>query len=151
MAVVQVDNVRPVTDAVAEAAVRLVEEPFGVVFRQPGIRGGVVIHHVDDALHAVGVDVVHQALEVLQGAEFRIHRPVIPDGVGAAQLALPGLLSQRMDGQQPDDIRSQGLNPVQILPNALKGTLTAVIADVYRVKHLIAVRLWCVLCHWFAS
>ncbi len=75
--VIQIHNIRPVAHMVSEAAIGLVIEPFGMILHQPGIGRSVIVHHIDDALHAQAVDILHQRPEVLHGAVLRIHRPVI--------------------------------------------------------------------------
>ena len=139
--VIQVDDIRPLADVVAEAAVGPVVEPLRVVLCQPGIRGGVVVHHVDDAPHPQAVDVLHQAAKVLDGAVVRVHRAVVGDGVGAAHGPLPLPASDGMDGHKPEDIRPQGADPLQIPVDGLKGPLPAVVADKDRVHNLIATGL----------
>ena len=107
----------------------------------------MVVYHVDDALHAAGVDGVHQMEELLTGAVLGVYIPVIPDGIGAAVLALAGFPSDGMDGHQPDDIRAQGANAVQILFQRGKGALFGVIPHKYGIEDLIPQRNVGIFCH----
>ena len=145
--VVQIHHVPPVAHPVAQAAVRLVVKPFRVLLCQHGIGGGVVVHHVDDALHPQLVDIVRQPPELLQRAVLRVHRPVVPDGVGAAQRALPVYLPDGVDGHQPDNVRPQPLDPPQILADLLKRPFSAVVAHKNGVHHLAPVPFIRIACH----
>ena len=64
-------------DAVAETAVGLMIKPLGMLTRQDGVRRSVVIYDVDNALHAIRVNVIDQALEVFHCTEFGIDRAII--------------------------------------------------------------------------
>ena len=135
MAVIKVDNIAPVADAVAEAAVLIMVEPFGMRGAENRIRGGVVIHNVDDALHSVRMDRVNKFSEVLCCAEFRIDRAVIRDRIGGAEgtLALNG--SDRMDGHEPDDIRAERADFGELLFDSAKTALLRIIADKYLIHY----------------
>lgn len=74
----------------------------------------MVIDHVDDALHAPVVDGVDQMPEIIQRAEFGVHGAVVADGVGAAERALAVLFAGRVNGQQPDDVRAERLDAVEV-------------------------------------
>ena len=110
-----------------------------MVLRQPGVGGRVVVDHVDDTFHVQGVDVVHQMLEVLQGAVFRVDGPVVPDGVGTAQRPLAAFLPDGMDGQEPDDVRAQGFDALQIPAHPLEGAPGGVVADKDGIHDLVPV------------
>ena len=138
VAVVQIRHVPPVAEAVAERAVGLVVEPFGVVFGQPGVGRGVVIDDVDDALHAAGVDGVDQMAEIVERAELGVDSAVVTDGIWAAEAPLAVFLAGGMDGQQPDDIRAEGLDAVKVGLHGGEGALFGVIADVDGIQDLIA-------------
>ena len=138
MAVVQIRHVPPVAEAVAERAVGLVVEPLGVVFGQPGVGRGVVIDDVDDALHAAGVDGVDQMAEIVERAELGVDGAVVTDGIWAAEAPLAVFLAGGMDGQQPDDIRAEGLDAVKVGLHGGEGALFGVIADVDGIQDLIA-------------
>ena len=131
-------DVPPVAEAVAERAVGLVVEPFGVVFGQPGVGRGVVIDDVDDALHAAGVDGVDQMAEIVERAELGVDGAVVTDGIWAAEAPLAVFLAGGMDGQQPDDIRAEGLDAVKVGLHGGEGALFGVIADVDGIQDLIA-------------
>ena len=103
---------------------------------QHGVRRGVVIHHVDDALHAPGVDGVHQMDEILPRAVLRVDAAVVLNGVGAAQGALAALHADGMDGHEPDDVRAQAAQAVQIALQRPEGAILRVVADKDAVDHL---------------
>ena len=54
--VIEVDHVRPVAHFVAGFSVRAAIEKVGVLMIERRIRGRVVIHNVDHAFHADGMD-----------------------------------------------------------------------------------------------
>ena len=151
MAVIQIGHVPPVAEAVAERAVRLVEEPFRVVFCQPGIGRRVVIDYIDDALHAPVVDGVDQMPEIIQRAEFGVHGAVIADGVGAAERALAVLFAGRVNGQQPDDVRAERLDAVEVRLHGSEGARFGIIADIDGIQDLIAQGLFGIDSHKTAS
>ncbi len=88
----------------------------------------MVIHHVDDAPHPQLVNVVHQALKILQSAIL----------VWTAQAALSVHLSDGVNGHQPDDVRSQVSDAPQVPAHPLKGALGAVIAHKNGIHDLIS-------------
>ena len=96
----------------------------------------MVIHHVNDALHAPLVDGIHQMPQVILRTHVRVHRPVIPDGVGASHSALASGLTDGMDGHQPEDVRPQPPQSVQICLQRPEGALLRVAADKDAVDHL---------------
>ena len=136
--IVQVDDIRPVPHPVAEGAVLLMVKPLGMLRRQHRVRGGVVVNHVDDAPHTQPVGLVHHAAKVVQRAVLRAYRPVVPDGVGTAQHALTGLLSNGVDGQQPNHVHPQPPDAGQIPPHPLEGSLRGVVAHKNGVDYLIS-------------
>ena len=83
------------------------------------------------------MDGVPQGLEVLHGAVGGGHGPVGPVGVGAAEAALLAGLADGVDGQEPDDVRAEGLDPVQIRDHGAEGALRRVVPDVDGVDDLI--------------
>ena len=115
------------------SALFIVEKPLRVGVRQNGVRRRVVVHHVDDALHAPVVDGVHQMAEVLHSAVLRVDAPVVPDGVGAAQRPLAPLLPDGVDGHEPHNVRSQRPQAIQIALQRPEGALWRVIAHKYAV------------------
>ena len=114
---------------------------------QHGIRRGVVIHHVDDTLHAPVVDGVYQMAQVVDGAHVRVHCPVVPDGVGAAHGALAALLADGMNGHQPQDIRAQRPQAVKIALQSAEGALLRVSANKNTVNYLMSQLQIGVVCH----
>ena len=136
--VVQIHHIGPVPHLVAPAAVGLAIVILRVQGHQGGVRGGVVIHHVDDALHAIIVNGVHQVEEVLQGAVLRVHRAIVPVGIGAAHAALAVGFPDGVDGHQPQDVRAQGPDPGQIRLHGPEGALGRVAADVQLIDHAAA-------------
>ena len=147
LGVVQIDDVRPVTHAVTEGTVCFLIEPFRMILGQPGIGGGVVVDNIDDTLHAVSVDIINQTLEIIHGTEFGIDSTIIGNGIGTAQATFTSLHTQRVNGHQPDNIGSQGFDPIKILPDTFEGSLLAVVADKDGVEDLVAVGLGGRFCH----
>ncbi len=122
-------------------------EPLGMLRRQHRVRRGMVVNHVDDALHPQPVGLVHQAVEVVQRAVLRVHPPVVPDGVRAAQHPLAGLFPDGVDGQQPDHVRTQLPDTGQIPPHPLKGALLGVVTHKNGVDYLVPPGLFRVFRH----
>ena len=134
--VIQVDDVRPVPHVVAGRAVRTLIEILRVFLPQDGIRGSMIIYDVDHALHAALLDLLRQNAEVFQRAVFRVHRPVIPDRVGAAQGALALQRADGMDGHEPENVCPQGFDAVQVRDQGAERALSRVVADVNGVDDL---------------
>ena len=72
----------------------------------------MVVDDVNDAFHAPRVNRVDQMLEIIQRAELRVHRAVVADGIRTAERALAVLFPRGVDGQQPDDIRTERTDPI---------------------------------------
>ena len=145
--IVKVDDVRPFSRLVAEAAVRLAIvklRMLGDVYR---VRRRVVVHHVDDALHAARVDCVHERPEIPERTVFGVDRTVIAVGVGAAETAFLALLADGVNGQEPDDIRPQRADAVQIGDNGAERPLRRVVAHINAVYDLRAQSDIRILCH----
>ena len=102
---------------------------------QCGIGRGVVIHHINDALHTPLMDLLHQVQKILQCAVFRVHGAVIPVGIGAAQASFFVQLPNRVDGHKPYNIHPQCRYPVQVRLYRLKGPLRCVAAYIYFIDH----------------
>ena len=62
----------------------------------------------------------------------------MPDGIWAAEAPLAVFLAGGMDGQQPDDIRAEGLDAVKVGLHGGEGAIFGVIADVDGIQDLIA-------------
>ncbi len=136
LSVVQVHDVRPFTDARGWPPAASLPEPFGMLPREEGVGARVVVDHVDDDLQALGVGRVEEAPEASLAAEGRVDRPVIGDGVGAADLALPRHLPDRMDGRQVDHVEAQPPRRVQGRQGRVEGPRLRVIADEHLVDRL---------------
>ena len=137
MAVIQINDVRPLADSIAKAAIRPVIEPFGMVLRQPGVRRGVVIDHVDHQAHAQAVNLAGQALKILHRAVFLIDGAIIPDGIRASKRALSAGFSDGVNGQEPENIHPEIPDARKVLPHLFKRTLFAVLPYIYAVHHLL--------------
>ena len=134
--VVQVNDVGPVAVAVAGSALGVVVEKLRVRLIEHRVRRGVVIYHIDHDLHAARVDLVHQLLEVLQRAVGGVYAAVVPVCVGAAEAPLLPLNADGVDGHEPDDVRPEGADAVQIGDNGAEGPLRGMRADIYGVNDL---------------
>ena len=82
LSVVEVNDIVPFADAVSEAPVRFVIKPFRMADRQHGVRRRVVVHNIDNHLHAEPMRVADKSLKVLFRAEIRIDSPKVLDRVG---------------------------------------------------------------------
>ena len=85
VAVIQINDIQPFPGLVAERAVRLVIEPFRMIFGQPGVGRRVVVYNVNNALHAPGVNIGDQLLQVIDRPVLGIDLAVIRDRVRAAK------------------------------------------------------------------
>ena len=134
--VVEVDHVRPVTIAVAGPAVGAVIEIFRVGLVQHRVGRGMVIYHVDQHFHTARVDLVDEGLEVLHSSVGGVYITVVAVCIGAAETALLALRADGMDGHEPDDVRAEGADAVQIGDHGAEGSLRRVRADVDGVDDL---------------
>ena len=107
----------------------------------------MVVDHVDNALHSAGMDLIHKMPEVFHGAVLRVDRAVIPVGIRAAQTSLLPRHTDGMDGHKPDDVRTQGLDTVQIGDQGVKGPLRCVVAYIDGIDHIPAQADICLFCH----
>ena len=135
--VVQVDDVGPVAELVARLAVGVVVEVFRMLAVENRVGRGVVVDHVDHAFHAVRVDLAHQRFKVLHRTVGRVDGAVITVGIGAAQRAFLALDADGVNGHQPDDIRPQRADAVEVGNDGAEGALRRVVADVNGIDHLI--------------
>ena len=133
--IVQVHHIGPVAHLIAAAAIRLIVEVVRMLRHQCGIGRGVVIHHINDALHTPLMDLLHQVQKILQCAVFRVHGAVVPVGIGAAQASFFVQLPNRVDGHKPYNIHPQCRYPVQVRLYRLKGPLRCVAAYIYFIDH----------------
>ena len=60
--IIEIQHVGPIAVAIAEAAVLLAVEVFGMLTEQHRIVGGVVVNDVDNAAHSAGVYFAHKML-----------------------------------------------------------------------------------------
>ena len=128
--IVEINHIRPLADLVATPAAGLLVEEFRVFGHKCRVGRGVVIHHVDDALHAARVDFIHQMFEILHRAVFGVHGAVVAVCIGAAEAALFILHADGVDGHEPDDIHAQRADAVEIGLDGAEGALTCVVTDV---------------------
>ena len=145
--IIQIYYIPPIRHMAAGPTLLVPEKPLRVGLGQHRVRRRVVVHHVDNALHAAVVDGVHQMAEILHAAVLRVHAPVVTDGVGTAQRALAAHLANRMDRHQPYDIRTQGAQSVQITFQRTKGALRCVVSHEHAVDQLMLQCLIRIHCH----
>ena len=110
--VIEVDHVRPVTHFVAGFPIRAAIEKVGVLPIKRRVWGRVVIHNVDHAFHAPGVDFPHERFKIVHRAVSRIDASVVAVRIRAAECSLFASNADGMDGQEPDDIRAQRADAV---------------------------------------
>ena len=143
--VVKVDDVGPVTKLIARLAVGPAVEVFRMFAVEHGVGRGVVVDHVDHAFHAACVDLAHQRFKVLHCAVGGVDGAVIAVGIGAAQRALLALDADGVDGHQPDDIRPQRTDAIEVGNDGAESALRRVVADVNGIDHLI-LQAWVGVC-----
>ena len=110
--IVEVNDVRPVAHFVAGFSVRAAIEKVGVLPIKRRVWGRVVIHNVDHAFHAPGVDFPHERFKIVHRAVSRIDASVVAVRIRAAECSLFASNADGMDGQEPDDIRAQRADAV---------------------------------------
>ena len=128
--IVQIDHVRPIADLVSALSIGLLIEKFRMLGNERGVGRGVIIDHVDHALHAALVNFIDQMDKVLHRAVFGVDRAIIPVGIGAAEAAFLVQTADGMDGHEPDDIHAQRTDAVEIRLNGAKRALGRVAADI---------------------
>ena len=114
---------------------------------QLGIGRGMIIHHVDDALHTPGVDGIHQVAKILHGAIGRVDAAVVAVGIGTAEAALLPLHADGMDGHEPEDVRAQAADAVQIGLKGAEGALGRMVAHIDGIDQCIAQGKGRIFCH----
>ena len=107
----------------------------------------MVVHHVQDALHAPFVDFVREVLKVLHGAQGRIHLPVVLYGIRAPVPALPVQDARGLYGHEPDDVRAQGLDAVQVLLHRRECPLGRMVPDEQGIHHFLSQFNIGICCH----
>ena len=111
----------------------------------------MVIYHVDDALHAPAVDLLHQVDKILHAAVLGVHGTVVAVGIRAAQAPLSVQNTDGVDGHQPDNIHPQRPDAVQIGLHRPEGSLGGVAAQIKLIDHTAAQRTVGFMCHMSAS
>ena len=81
------------------------------------VRCGVIIHHINDALHAFFVDCRNQCSEILHSSVAGIDCPVVSVGIGTAETPLFVFLADGMNRHKPYNVGAEGFNPIQIRNN----------------------------------
>ena len=137
VAIVEVDDVCPVAHLIAGLAIRAVIEELRMLGVERGVRRGVVVDDVDHALHAALVDLVHERLEIVHRAIGGIDSTVVAVGIRAAEAAFFALHADRVDRQEPDDVRAESLDAVEIGDDRAERALRRMGADVDGVNDLI--------------
>ena len=80
------------------------------------------------------MDLVHQQAEVRLAAVLRVHGAVVAVGIGAAEASLLPLHTDGMDGQQPDHVRAEGADAVELgrVEGGLRGVAERAVVDEHR-------------------
>ena len=109
----------------------------------------MVIDHINHALHAEGMNGVHQLAEVLHCAVAGVDGAVIPVGIRAAQAAFFVFYPDRVNRHEPDDVRAEGFDALEIRDDGEKSALFRVAADVDAVEDAVTKGNIGVRCHGF--
>ena len=115
------------------------------------VRGRVVIHNVDHALHAAGVNFADQLLEIVHRAIGGVDASIVPVGIRAAERSFLAFDADGMNRQKPDDIGSQCADAVQIRNHRAERSLGRVVSDINRINDLILKLRVCIGCHLVSS
>ena len=137
VAIVEVDDVCPVAHLIAGLAIRAVIEELRMRGVERGVRRGVVVDDVDHALHAALVNLIHERLEIVHRAIGGIDSTVVAVGIRAAEAAFFALYADRVDRQEPDDVRAESLDAIEIGDDRAERALRRMGADVDGVNDLI--------------
>ena len=100
----------------------------------------MVVHDVDHDLHAARVDLGDKGAEILHRAVGGVDAAVVAVGVGTAEAAFLARRADRVDRHEPDDVRAEGADAVQVADDGAEGALLGVVADVDRVDDLLLQR-----------
>src|SRR4030042_399326 len=107
----------------------------------------VVVNHIDHHLHASFMRMLDQLCEVLLGAIFRVHVPVISDRIGTPQAAFFIHNANWMDWHEPEHVYPQRMQARQILLNIAKSAIRAMISHINFINYEIAVAGGCITRH----
>ena len=74
-------------------------------------------------------------LEILHGAELRIHFLVVRNGIIGAQRTLPSFGADFVHGHEPEHVHTQVLEAGKLGLHPLEGPLRGELADVHFIDH----------------
>ena len=107
----------------------------------------MVIHYIDHAAHASLVDGIDQGFEVLNRAVFRINAAVVLVRIRTSQRPFAVYLSDRMDREEPNDIRPKVLYTVKVRDHSPEGAFFCMVANKNRIDDLLLQFGVCIMCH----
>ena len=135
--IIQIDDIGPIADLIAGAAVFIVIIKLRMLLQQYRVGRGMIIHHIDHTFHAAPVDFLHQGSEVLHCAIGRVNTAVIAVCIRTAEAAFLSNNTDGVDRHEPDDVRPQRLDPVQIRNDREEGSLFGMRPDINGINHLL--------------
>ena len=106
---------------------RIAHEPLGAFAEEHTIARCVIVHHIDHDLHPKSMRSVDQDPEIAFIAQFRVDRPVVADGIRAAEGPFPPDDAYWMNGHQPQNVSVQSGYPLKVLIDACERPLGRVI------------------------
>ena len=118
---------------VSGVSVGLPVEPLGVRLPQHRVGRGVVVDHVDHALHALCVDGVDERLEILECSVLGVDRAVVAVGIGASERSFACLLADGVDGYEPDRVGAERADARQVVDERAECALRRMVAHEDRV------------------
>ena len=113
-------------------------EPLRMLLGKDRIRRRVIVDHINDALHPLLMYGLHNGLEILHCAIFRIDLPVIAYCIGRPQTPLPGHFADWMDRSEPHNINSQVMNPWKLRCDSLESAFLAEVSDKNLVHYFVS-------------
>ena len=109
---------------------RIALVPVGVAGDPDIVPPGVIGHPVEDHFEALGVGGADEVAEIVQVAEFGVHRQIVADGIRAAERALAELLADRVDRHDPQHIDAHPAQARQMRFECAECALRRVLANV---------------------
>ena len=90
------------------------------VFHHHAVPCGVVGHQIHDDLHATFVGFGDEPFEIIQRPVIRVHRVIIADGIGAAEIALAEFLADGMNRHDPKNGDTEILKLIELGDDAVE-------------------------------
>jgi hypothetical protein len=91
----------------------------------------VIGNPVDDDIHFLLMNRLHEILEIVHRAEFRIDRAIVAHGVVAAESAFAIEFADGMNRHQPEDFHTHRFQAGELLLKLGEGAVFGVLPDIH--------------------